>query len=170
MSTYQFVTTPSTLTPSDMPGFELRKRERVASLSEDAHIRQKEVSARPFRASLGPDTHSEFGITMNRNLTESSTNALHMQINALYREIQQWNMMREECVAEAAGNKVSMFILHKVVKAEQLGIDIFTENLTAPDGWLAFAQLWRAGLIDCYGDLVMPTDAGVNIAKMFETA
>jgi hypothetical protein len=93
--------------------------------------------------------------------------SLETQVESLTREIDRLNETHQNHVGEAAGNPVAMFILQKVVEAGDLGLDVLVENLTAPHGWVSFAQLWRAELIDCYGDFVVPTDAGVDIAKWY---
>lgn len=71
-------------------------------------------------------------------------------------------------VGQAAGNDVAVFILSEVVAAKRMTLQALTANLTAPHGWIAFAQLWRAGLVDCYGDLVTPTQAGIRLIRLFD--
>lgn len=78
-------------------------------------------------------------------------------LEAGIRELQQ---DRDRALAHVAGDEVALFILAKVVQAGVLGVSTLTENLTAPHGWLAFAQLTRAMLVDCIGDEVVPTEAG----------
>ncbi|MHB8576344.1 MAG: hypothetical protein ACYDCQ_13545 [Dehalococcoidia bacterium] len=81
---------------------------------------------------------------------------LESQIEALHNE-------HEVLVADAAGSEVAMFILHKLVEAGRLDLATLAENLKPPFGWLAFARLWGASLIDCLGREAFPTDAGIEL-------
>ena len=109
--------------------------------------------------------------------------ALEEQVTSLQAELQQKRAQLEKLqaqlrskeasehllVGQAAGNDVAVFILSEVVEAKRMTLKTLTANLTAPYGWVAFAQLWRAGLIDCYGDVVTPTQSGVKLIRLFNT-
>jgi hypothetical protein len=74
-----------------------------------------------------------------------------------------------ELAAEAWADRVAMFILHKIVDADEaLTLSEIAPNLTVPHGWIALAKLWRADYIDVMGEFVQPTEAG--IAAMRELA
>ncbi len=174
MTAYQF--TPQYRTPNDR--YESRDdlyhqryrftRPSVTMSWQDAPIRPRcKDSAASFRLSVHSETHSVSDATGDASEGTYSITALQTQVRSLSREIEYLQEVREHYVAEAMGNVAAMFILQKVVEAEDLDLDVFTRNLTAPRGWVSFALLWRANLIDCYGDLVMPTDAGVETAKLF---
>lgn len=81
------------------------------------------------------------------------------------REAEREDARGADLEASAAGDAVAMFILYKLVESEALEMDVLVENLEVPRGWLAFGRAWRAGLLECYGDMVVPTDAGVELAR-----
>ena len=85
------------------------------------------------------------------------------QYDGLEADIRELRQERDRAVAHVAGDDVALFILAKIVQAGVLDVSTLAENLTAPHGWLAFAQLTRALLVDCIGDEVVPTDAGERL-------
>lgn len=128
-----------------------------------------DAAADTIRLSTSPQTLSaarDGGMVFALN---ASAMAHETKIRALTREVEHLSALRENRVAEAAGDAVAMFILTKIVEAEDLDMEVLAENLVAPNGWLSFAQLWRADLIDCYGSFVVPTDTGIQLARRFAT-
>ncbi len=174
MTAYQF--SPQYRTPNDRyePRDDLYHqryrftRPSVTMSWQDGPLQPRCKDSSPsFRLSVHSETHSVSDATGDVSVETYSITALQTQVRSLSREIEHLQEVREDYVAEATGNAAAMFILQKVVEAEDLDLDVFTRNLTAPHGWLSFALLWRANLIDCYGDLVMPTDVGIETAKLF---
>ncbi len=80
-------------------------------------------------------------------------------------ELRRHATTQQALVDHATANPAALFILSKVVEADTLEMTVLTENLEPPEGWRAFALLWRAQLIDCYQDLVVPTVTGVQLMK-----
>lgn len=66
-------------------------------------------------------------------------------------------------------NPAAMYILGKINNVATISLEALTENLTAPYGWLAFAQLWRADLVGCAGEYVYSTKEGEEFYTKIES-
>lgn len=93
---------------------------------------------------------------------------LRQEMRKLQDQLDQYEARDRAAVSQAAANDVAVFVLSKIVETGHINLSVLAENLLPPYGWVAFARLLQARLIQCYGDHVVPTDAGAEIAEWFE--
>jgi len=66
--------------------------------------------------------------------------------------------------------EIGLFLLHKVgTAADGIPVDVLADSLEAPSGWLAFARLMRAGLVDENGRCVYITGEGERVLAEMDT-
>ena len=88
---------------------------------------------------------------------------LRTERHGLAEELEGYRRRADRFVAYAAADEAAVFILSKIVEARRLHIQEISSRLSVPDGWLAFARLCRADLIDCVGGEVLATEAGFGL-------
>jgi hypothetical protein len=71
--------------------------------------------------------------------------------------------------ADVFGDRVALFILHKIAEMGDTTLSVLNDNLVAPHGWIAFAKVWRADFVDVIGDYVTITEAGKRAAADIST-
>lgn len=116
-------------------------------------------SGRRFLGSL----HDTVATLLANNAT------LQTQRSTLAAELKAYKLRATRLASEAASNQAALFLLSKIVTSE-LPITALSKHLSAPHGWLAFAQLLRADLIDCYGGDVLPTQRGIDLLKRLRSS
>lgn len=105
---------------------------------------------------------SQISLTETEQPTEQ-LKYLRSELEQLRNQLRLRDAENEWLIAQAASNDDALFILHKLIEADGVELNILTANLEAPLGWIAFAQLWRAGLINYQGDRAIPTDTGKEL-------
>lgn len=102
----------------------------------------------------------------------ATAEAMHLasELESARAELEVLQSRQQSAIDAASSNSAAMFILSKVVEAGTLDLDTLDANLTAPDGWVAFALLWRASLVECFGQVILPTDLGIELLNWLESA
>ena len=92
---------------------------------------------------------------------------LRHELEAVQGELAADKAEREWFVSDALSQPAASFILTKILEADEEGVTLGTlaANLLAP-GWLAFAMLWRANLIERHGTVIIPTTKGKELAPL----
>lgn len=89
---------------------------------------------------------------------------LRREVDHLRFERQLAHREAQRIAAEAIADPATAFLLVKIAeRGEVTGADL-AANLAAPTGWVAFASLWRAGLVDYLADRACVTEAGGKLA------
>jgi hypothetical protein len=101
--------------------------------------------------------------------TQEQFREMRDERDALLTRLEEHRDEHIQAAGQAAANDIAMFILDRVVEADGLDLDTINDNLLAPYGWLAFALLWRARLIDCIGQQVVPTEDGYLLMAKFNS-
>lgn len=159
----------------DGPGYQLLPRESSTGVSEPPIG----PGDRPPSAALQPAFTRLASDRVTRSVPEVVGEAPHdepggrqlayvrSELDRLSGELRSLQDQRDRLTAQAAANEFAVFVLSKIVAGRRLRLEEMAAKLPVPSGWLAFAELWRAGLLDCVGGEVFPTDAGVELMSVF---
>ena len=89
---------------------------------------------------------------------------------SLLAELEKYREFHEGLIVSAVGDATAMLILRKIGEDEGLDLGVLECNRAVPTASLAFGLLWRANLVACYGNSVVPTDLGAEVADWYASA
>jgi hypothetical protein len=146
----------------------------TASLEKPTRTRQERlIRNTPGRESVGtifPTSDSESELGRSTDLVQRPGFPLSADIRGSFlTEVpaRPDHMTRH---ASIAGDLAAMFLLTQIAEAGELDLKTLNRNLNAPDGWLAFAKLWREDLIDYFAGYASITEAGWELVELFGAA
>ncbi len=93
---------------------------------------------------------------------------LRSEMKILREQLRQNQETEESMLGQVLSDKISPYILSKIVEAKTMELRYLNENLTAPYGWIAFGKLLQARMIDVYGEVIVPTEAGIDFLDWFK--
>ena len=100
-------------------------------------------------------------VTREVDLTgEREFESLKRQVSDLRTQIADEQGRESAFVGRVAGDEIALFILAKIVQSGEVTTETLDANLESPDGWIAFARLTQARLVEIYGRFVAPTERG----------
>ncbi len=146
--------------------FTIQSTHRTGSRLPLDTMRHVDAPGTPESITLGSrraDTHLVSGDTEEIAILRKRVEYLRSELVELRTKLGRHREERRSLITGVAVDEDAVFILTKIAEEGKLHADVLAANLTAPDGWLAFAKLARANLVKCYEQLVIPTDTGLEL-------
>lgn len=116
---------------------------------------------------IASETHSSL-VHLRMNSLEEENRWLRQQLRSVGAVMQSVIIPNKKLLGRVVGNEDALFLLSEIVGRGIVTLRVLDDNLVAPDGWVAFADLLRAGLIDQFGGVVSATDDGIDLIEELE--
>lgn len=147
---------------------------KYTSLISEGIVPETGIVKSVARATSTPLGDETFTAAQDLSARESVTMGSSIRMRKLYEEARS---LREEklekiatehqMVGQVLSDQLAPFLLEQIIEKHAVELRVLNDNLTAPYGWLAIGKLLQARLIDCLGEMIIPTTAGVQFLEWY---